>query len=159
MAASSSHEMVEEPCFPANPTSHLWLWRTLALILAFYVIAQTGERLLWFSKLQPGAGTFAVSVGPAPQFSPGYVEVLRVSPDSPIAKAGVVKGDHIKFDQVRQTNRANMVGDVASFTLDHLGIKSRLSVAAIPIMAHANGPTEILKATSNNWHFCLTRGA
>ena len=144
MAASSSHEMVEEPCFPANPTSHLWLWRTLALILAFYVIAQTGERLLWFSKLQPGAGTFAVGVKPAPQFAPGYVEVDRVSPDGPMAKAGVVKGDHIKFDQFPVTRRANMAGDVATFTLDHEGVKKQLSVTAIPTAGRASGSRETL---------------
>ena len=145
MAASISQDKAVKNFHALKPENRLWIWRALALILAFYVLTQTGERLLWFSKLQPGAGTFAFGVVPAPQFAPRYLAVTRASPDGPMAKAGVRTGDHIKFDRGPGYMRANMAGDVANIVVDHQGVKTRLSVKAIPVTDRAFGPSEYLR--------------
>jgi hypothetical protein len=117
----------------ANPPrrSRLKIWRILGLLLAFYVVAQDGMRVLRFSRLDPGAGTFAMSYVRAPQFAPGFVRVAAVLPDGPMGKAGIAGGDHIRFDTDVRNDAVPIVGELRTFTLDHQGVRTRLQAVAV----------------------------
>ncbi len=116
-----------------NPPRHskLKIWRILGLLLAFYVVAQDGMRVLRFSRLDPNAGTFAMTYVRAPQFAPGFVRVTGVSPDGPMGKAGVAQGDHIRFDTDVRNDAVPIVGELRTFTLDHQGVRTRLQAVAV----------------------------
>lgn len=115
----------------AGNASRMRLWRVLALLLACYVVFQDGMRVLRFSGLDPGAGTFAVSYARAPQFAPGFVEVTRVFPGGPMARAGVATGDHIRFDTDVRDDATPVLGELRRFTLDQQGVQRRLEVRAV----------------------------
>ena len=116
----------------SDAAGRLKIWRLLALLLALYVVGQDGMRVLRFSLLDPAAGTFAITYARAPEFKPGYVEVLSVNPDGPMGRAGIVAGDHIRFDDDVRNDAVPIVGEWRNFTLDHAGSARRLKVAAVP---------------------------
>ena len=116
---------------PPQRTNRLWLWRAMALVLAFYVVGQDAMRVLRFSQWDANAGTFAASFVPSPNFAPGYVEITQLAPDGPMAAAGVAVGDHIKFDADIRNDVLPIAGDVRRFTIDRAGSKTRSQVTAV----------------------------
>jgi hypothetical protein len=108
--------------------------QVLSLIFSLYVIEQAVEAVLWDTGHLPGAGyigTEHTGFRPAPECGAGCVRVDQVSLHSPLANAGVVAGDHIRFDRTWDQDRHVQAGERLGFALRRGGWVHR-QVVAIP---------------------------
>ena len=76
-----------------------------------------------------GAGSHIVL---DPQAKPGFLRVTEVAPGSPMARAGVMAGDHLRFERRYEYYRRPNVGERIDFTLDRQGVQSERHVIAEP---------------------------
>ena len=97
------------------------LLRALCLIFAVYVIGQNAIDLASRTQLLPGAGTLGATVDATGNFDDGFVLVKKVKPGTPMALAGVVAGDQIRYDTVYDYRRRINVGEHMGFTVRHAG--------------------------------------
>jgi hypothetical protein len=115
--------------------SRKWrFWRIVALVFSIYVVEQSVEAIMLHLGVQPGQGYLGASnynFTITPAFAPGFVTVDRINPDSPLGRAGVSAGDHIRFDRVWDHMRHISAGETLGFTLDHHGARSHHAVTAI----------------------------
>ncbi len=75
----------------------------------------------------PGA-----SFGLNPQAKPGFLGVARVDPGSPMARAGVMAGDTLRFERRYEYFRRQNGGERLNFTLDRQGVQSEHYLIAEP---------------------------
>jgi len=111
------------------------VWQVVALLFAAYVILQQTEALLWDAHLVPQGGTLGAEQAQLradPGYAPGFVVVTRVAPGSPLDRAGVLAGDHLRFDPIWDYLRYKRSGERLSLTLDHAGHRSRLDLVTVP---------------------------
>ncbi len=120
------------------------LWTVLGLLFALYASEQNVESLLYGAHLQPGSGYTGAKADPSPNFAPGYLVARSVEPGSPMADAGVVPGDHLRFEYANDAFRVLTAGEAVSFTLDHSGVKSHQTILAAPIPPIASAKRRIL---------------
>ncbi|MBV9697573.1 MAG: hypothetical protein JO005_11650 [Gammaproteobacteria bacterium] len=118
---------------PAGAASRSWQFAGLAF--AAYVILQQCEALLWDAHLVPGAGSLGAEqaqLPPDPQFAPGFLAVTEVQPGSPLERAGVHAGDHVRFEPVWDYLRPRYSGETVQVTLDHAGQRRPLELRTVP---------------------------
>ncbi|HWE47765.1 MAG TPA: hypothetical protein VG407_17220 [Caulobacteraceae bacterium] len=96
-------------------------WQALALIFSLYNIEQAVEAMLWDTGHQTGAGYIGAehtAFRPMAECGRGCVRVDRVDPGSPLAKAGVAAGGHIRFDRSWDPSRHIAAGERLGFTIE-----------------------------------------
>jgi hypothetical protein len=112
------------------------IWQVLAVVFALYIVEQDVEALLWSMHRLPGAGSLGrddrQSDGVDPGFGPGFLETRSVEPGSPIAKAGVSAGDHLRFDPAWRRLIYPRAGEIFHITVDHQGQRVQRDVVAVP---------------------------
>src|SRR5215472_3927805 len=87
------------------------VWQVLALIFALYMVEQGVEAVLYGTHNQPGAGTLGLlDQAHDGGYAPGYVVVNQIEPGTPLARAGVSAGDHLRFDRTGDYLRTLRVG-------------------------------------------------
>jgi hypothetical protein len=109
--------------------------RVLALIFSIYVVEQAVEAVLWDSGHLPGAGfigTEHTAFRLAPECGAGCVRVEQVAPNSPLARAGVGAGDHIRFDRTWDRGRHVQRGERLGFALRRGDGWKHREVVALP---------------------------
>lgn len=111
------------------------LLRILALIFSIYVVEQSVEAAFWDLGTLPGAGFIGAErtdFTPSPACGTDCLRVDRVAPNSPLALAGVTRGDLIRFDRsqdrLRHVRAHERIG-VSKFQGGHW---LRLDVVSIP---------------------------
>lgn len=114
------------------------IWWVVLLVFSLYVLEQNVEAILFMNNLQPDAGFMGGELIGAPEFAPGYVTVTRVFPGGPLAQAGVVTGDHIRFDRTSDWQRKKKANEAVGLTLDHNGASSHVTVITVPRNGWAN---------------------
>ncbi|HEY3813107.1 MAG TPA: hypothetical protein VGL66_07755 [Caulobacteraceae bacterium] len=115
------------------------LLRVLCLIFAAYVIGQNAVDLSTRMHLLPGSGTLGAAVDSTGRFDEGFVLVEKVKPDTPMARAGVVAGDRVRYDRTYDYRRALNVGEREGFTVRHAG---RLSHHVAIVQPRSAGQTD-----------------
>lgn len=73
-----------------------------------------------------------VSFGRDPKDVPGFLGVARLYPGSPMARAGVMAGDTLRFERRYEYFRRQNVGERVNFTLDRQGVRSERHLIAEP---------------------------
>ena len=127
------------------------LLRALCLIFAVYVIGQNAIDLASRMHLLPAVGTLGATVDATGNFDDGFVLVEKVKPGTPMALAGVVAGDQIRYDRVYDYRRRINVGEHMGFTVRHA---ARLT--------HHNAIVQPRTGVSTDWSstfYAFTAGA
>ena len=122
----------------ARTRSVAWgrVWQVPALIFALYMVEQGVEAVLYATHNQPGAGTLGLlDQAHDGGFAPGYVVVNQIEPDTPLARAGVSAGDHLRFDRTGDYMRTLRVGETIGLTIDHGGRRVHRVLTAVPWLA------------------------
>ena len=121
------------------------LWLVIGLIMALFAAETNIERMVRMSQGALDSGQVAdampaariglpegMAVSTSPAFAPGFGVVHDLSPDSVLAKAGVVDGDHVRFDFAPDQIRELHVGDPISAVVDHNGARRHIDMVAAP---------------------------
>jgi len=108
------------------------LWQVLALLLALYVIEQDVEAALWQARLVPGAGQLGAAAVNTPEFGDGVLTVSAVEAQGPAERAGVLKGDRIRFTPTFDYLRHLRGGERVRVRLDRDGARRDLVLTAAP---------------------------
>jgi hypothetical protein len=81
----------------------MWAWRCLlasALVMATFTVASSASNIARSAGLLRDMGSHGLTLGQTEETPWGWSEVLAVAPRGAAAKAGVVRGDLVKFDGV-----------------------------------------------------------
>ncbi|HEX3570199.1 MAG TPA: hypothetical protein VHU44_05195 [Acidobacteriaceae bacterium] len=114
-------------------TTTIWtVWWVLLVVFSLYVLEQSAEGILYFNNIQPNAGLTGGEFFAAPEFAPGYVAVSHVVDGGPLANAGIVRGDHLRFDRTYDWLRKKKANEAVGLTVDHNGAKSHVAVVTVP---------------------------
>ncbi len=120
----------------ANGGTHLPAWlkvlRGIGLVLAVLFIFQNCEGIARRLGWPANGGEIGATFGMDPGYEPGFARVTGVRSDSPMATAGVMKGDHVRFHPVWDWRRPRYAGETARMTVDHGGARREIAVVAVP---------------------------
>lgn len=131
-------DQVDASAKPARDRGRIW--QVLGLILAAYIVWQDVEVLLRDLNLPPITGKIGARFAHEPGFAPGWVTVRNVDPGLPMARAGIVVGDHLRFHPVWDGLRRYAPGDVLAFDLRRGKTDVPMRVVAVP---RPPGPPDI----------------
>ena len=102
---------------PATPVPRIW--QVLALILTAIVLIQNGILLYGSAGGPGGAGTIGTPHSDIVCGTDHFCPMPAILPDSPAARAGIVAGDGVRYDQPYDAYRAIRAGEVIGLTVRH----------------------------------------
>ncbi len=116
---------------PPRPISPwLWVLKLLCFVFAVYAVEEDIEYPIATAGLEQNLGTLGGAFDRDSDFAPGYVGVTSVTPNGPLAAAGVHAGDHLRFDRTYDYTRKHPVGEAVGASLDHNGTRTHLALTA-----------------------------
>lgn len=129
--------------------SKAWLrtFQVLGLIFGLYAFVSNVEFIAHELGRDPLSGTIGVLVDPG-QAVDGAVPVVPLTPDGPMAKAGVKRGDVIRFDHPMDIFRQPRPGEVIGFSRRVSGQWVHESVREEPSKARAASNGEVIAGLS-----------
>lgn len=111
----------------------------LCLILAAFFVVENIQELRWYWPIGSTLPGGSLGLGGFEFAGQGYVRVGVVEPGGPMAKAGVVPGDKLRFDRRYDYTRRKQVGEPVGFTLEHAGRTTHLQVVTATRLVGAEG--------------------
>ncbi len=111
--------------------SWLLVLRVLALLWTAIVIEQDVETLISYDRKMPYAGSLGWGLSLTPPLSPGFVDVVAVTPGGPFDRAGIKNGDRVGFDHTYDYTRRLRIGESVGLTVDHLGVRRHIVVTTV----------------------------
>lgn len=112
---------------------HRWLkaFQVFAVLWALICIWQDIDNLARNAHLELDVGTIGITRADA-YGAPGFVTIGKITPGSPSAKAGLVEGDQIRFDDPENFRRRPFVGEEVGATVMHAGEQAHVVMVAAP---------------------------
>ncbi len=105
--------------------------QVLALVWTAVCAEQDIEHMMANARRLSDAGSLSLHFDITANTSPGFVGVTSVTPDSPLDRAGVQKGDHIRFDRSFDYIRRLRTGETVGATVDHNGARRHILLTAV----------------------------
>ncbi|MGZ3305896.1 MAG: hypothetical protein ACXU8U_08545, partial [Asticcacaulis sp.] len=117
----------------APPVLLSWarFWQALALVLGLFTLGQDIEYIYSLSSHYADAGELGATLLPNVSFGPGFSRLANLSPQGPLARAGVEASDHIRFDRRSDNVRPLRAGETVGLIIDHKGVRRHATATAV----------------------------